>query len=283
MKTTLLIISIFISINLFSQEFKGNLIELDSSIGKIISINEIKHYQLFRFIDSTNYEYSNLYLLNDSTFRLEVHFINSLVHDTILNKSAIMQAKENIMYMNKYNKPIERKNELITLFPPKINGTKDISNPNKLSNNIIINAELYVQSKSSNKKMKLKEGKFYYFKRKNNDKFNYLEIKEKYRGYTYAKINKILFNTQLNETTIIIKRYQGTFHELIEVKLDNILNIKQNTFDSALVKSMGMPKGYGFWNPLSIFYTPPLLLYKLLFNMKRFDLTDNSYFKIIQK
>ena len=270
MKYIIFYIAIFAFPNLFSQTIQKNLIEIDTIVGTEINDIERRKYVLFEFVDSLKYNYAQVFSLKDSTYQLEVNYTDGRIFDTILSKSVIDNNKENIIYLTAYYRTLEKQ---------KNDKKNTDSNLNvKLYETIVINGKLAVVNHKTHKKIIIKEKKYYHFKIRPKEsqltiEYNPLESKEKDRFYKYAKVKYVL----LSDSTICLNVTDFNFKETIYVQLKDIQAIKQNTFESALKKSMGLPNIY-LINPLMIIYTPPILIFNLIFKMKQFDLTSNSRF-----
>ena len=263
MKHIYTIIIVALTFNSYSQEPNGQLIVLDTIIGERISLNELKKYYIFEFIDTTNYDHSQVYRLNDSTYLLKIHYSNKNINETELSKSEVENARENIYYMKGYYSALNKQNKSI---PLNTYSLKDIIAQNYP---FILYAHLYVK-KTKKTKMEIMEGKQYYFKFK--DKFesripeNYIGSNEKYAGFIQAEVQEIMFN----DSSLLLKKNNS---ELVVVKFNEIAIIKINTGFSVFLKSKA---------PGKRILTIPLLIYNLIFNMKKFDLANDSKFIVVK-
>ena len=276
MKHIFSVVIIILFTNLYSQDFNKTIIELDTIVGTQITDVERKRYVLFEFVDSLSYDFSEVYILSDSTYRIEVNYTDGRIFDTVLSKSVIDHNKENILYMSAYYNAIEKQKDAEELTDSSLNKS--------LFETVIINGKLAVVNNKTPKKMIIKEGKYYHFKIKPKEsklsiEYNPLGSKEKDRFFKYAKVKHIL----LSDSTICLKVKHFNFGESTYIKVSDIQAIKQNTFESAFLKSIGLPSGYGFHNPLAIFYAPPILIFNLIFKMKHFNLNTDSKFITIEE
>lgn len=258
--------------NLYAQDLGKKLIELDALVGTKIDLTEKKKYVIFEFVDTLNYKFSEVYTLRDSSYLLKVFYANGTVVDTILSNVVIENYKENISYMASYYNALNKQRN-----------TAKIVEPNLIKINTIVYNELQTVNYNKHKRIKIKKGKYYHFKinpknLKTNFSYNPLDIDEKFRYYKYAKVKYI----NLQDSIIGIKVKDVNFNETFYVKITDIQAIKQNTFESALKKSMGFPNFF-LINPFIIVYTPPILLYNLIFKMKRFDFSNDSDFSFIER
>lgn len=266
---------------LFAQQEHKALIALDPLVGTEINQEEKRKFVLFGFVDSLNYDFSQLFSLSDSTYLLEVHYTNGRRLDSTLSQSVIDYNKENIFYMEGYYKALEKQKEQDVL------DTNDsvlvLSEPaiDPAYFPMVNKGALYVVKTESHKKIKIKKGKYYHFKivkdpSKLNIEYNPRGSKEKHRNYQYAKVKYII----ISDSTLCLRKRDAKLDTY--VKFNEIIGLKQNTFESSFVKALGAPSGHGFfYNPFILLYTPPILAFNLIFKMKNFDLGTNSKFLFI--
>lgn len=274
MKIILSVIIVVLTTTVYSQQLQRELIVLDPLIGDSISLKEKKDYYLFEFIDTLNYNYSQVYKISDTTYLLELSLQDSTFFDTTLTQSLIDLNRENIHYMKGYfeaikQQQVDHKNEVDSL----------ILTNTALYNPYVINGKLIVKNTKNGLKLPMKVGKYYHFKLKKKyddaQTISLTGIEEKHLGFVYARIEKVL----LVDSTIILRRDNLTLNENIIVSFDDIEFIKQNTFETAWFKSMCTPAGNVFIYPL-VPFSAPICAFNLIFNKKKFDLTDNSEFRI---
>lgn len=253
----------------YSQEYQKELIALDTIVGKNINSIERRDYYLFAFIDTLNYNYSQVFQLNDSTFQLNVYYLDSTVFDTIVNQLVINENKQNINLMRGYYAEIS--NEKEDVLNENIVKVVDLFEPP-----IIYNAKLYVENAKHNKKFRIKKNKYFHFKTKKKAKnsldINTMGYDEKYRGFIYARVEDINFNDNL----ILLSRKGLGIEEEFFVSFDEIVAIKQNTIRTVFLKSLGRIRGIVIINPLTPIYFLPACLYNFVFKMRKCEMMNGD-------
>ncbi|MDA3894172.1 MAG: hypothetical protein PF517_21135 [Salinivirgaceae bacterium] len=283
MRKFITITLIIVATVIYSQEYQKELIALDTIVGKTISSIERRDYHLFEFIDTLNYNYSQVFQINDSTFQLHISYLDSTVFDTIINQMIINDNKKNIFLLNAYYETLRNKKEDKIIKKEDIIEDNAVKAVNLYDPPIIYNANLYVVNAKHTKKLRIKKNQNFLFKIQNKSKnsinINTMWYDEKYLGYIYARVKHI----NINDSVILLSKKESGINEEFFVSFDEIIAIKQNTPRTIILKSIGVVKGVVIINPLMPIYFWPICLYNCVFKTKKFDMMDGDEFIVGSK